>query len=56
MRKVRLFAVMLLVLALLASSAFAAGDNFTPSVEQKGAPEVTATVDGKDATFIIYNL
>ncbi len=53
MRKVRLFAVMLLVLALLASSTFAAGDLFMPSVEQKGAPEVTATADGKDANIIV---
>ena len=52
MRKARLFAVMLLVIALLATSAFAAGSNFVPSIEQNGAPDIEATSEG-DAVQII---
>ena len=53
MRKVRLFAVMLLVIALLATSAFAAADNFVPSIEQNDAPAVTATADGSTLEIIV---
>ena len=52
MRKVRMFAALLLVVALLATSAFAA--EFVPSVEQKGAPEyLGSSVDTDDAHIII---
>ena len=43
MRKFRLFAVFLLIVAVLVTTAFAAGSNFVPSIEQHGAPTVTGS-------------
>lgn len=56
MKKVRLFAMAMLVVCLLASNVFAA-DVFTPSVAAKEAPEVKAeepiVVEGKEVEIVV---